>query len=172
VHGKRTVSVCALNTFVFPLIMVPSRASRHKAIQAQRQFLRAMDDRRRKMILLMILMGVVILSQHSSAMAMAKNTSLLRGQDWVHELLAGHPTRFYNAFGMRKLVFQQLLGAMHLAGLSPSKYLSMEEQLAILLHACRTASSIRTLEEHFQRSPDTISKYVSFPSHAQLSTST
>jgi hypothetical protein len=36
----------------------------------------------------------------------------------------------------------------------------LEEQLAIFLYACVTGLSVRHLGEHFQRSNDTISKYV------------
>jgi hypothetical protein len=38
-----------------------------------------------------------------------KNTSILRGQNWVNELPAGHPTRFNNAMGMREHVFRGLV---------------------------------------------------------------
>ncbi|KAG1879749.1 hypothetical protein F4604DRAFT_1579098, partial [Suillus subluteus] len=38
-----------------------------------------------------------------------KNTSKLTGQQWLNELLVGHPQHFYDAMRMNKHVFQALL---------------------------------------------------------------
>lgn len=88
----------------------------------------------------------------------AKNTSKLSGQEWVEELLDGHSKRFYNALGMNKHVFRQLLQELIEAGLHDTRYVTAEEQLAIFLHLAVTGLAQRHLEERFQRSPDTISK--------------
>jgi hypothetical protein len=55
----------------------------------------------------MLIIGIVALSRYLSAIAMdsEKNTSILQGKDWVNDLLAGHPTRFFDAMGLRKPIF-------------------------------------------------------------------
>jgi hypothetical protein len=45
-----------------------------------------------------------------------------------------------------------------LSGLTDSKHLSLEEQVAIFLYTCVTGLSIRHVGEQFQRSNETISK--------------
>ncbi|GLB38366.1 putative nuclease activity [Lyophyllum shimeji] len=69
-----------------------------------------------------------------------QHTSILTGEKWLRELLAGHPVRFYNMFGMN------------------NKYIQKEEQLAIFLRMARSGGSNREMQERFQRSADTISK--------------
>ena len=81
----------------------------------------------------------------------AQHMSILRGQQWVDELLEGHPARFKNEMGMSKLVFNRLLEVLEEdGGLKDSWYVSSQEQLAIsstlrtgcyLIVACKNASS-------------------------------
>ncbi|KLO17659.1 hypothetical protein SCHPADRAFT_797797, partial [Schizopora paradoxa] len=57
------------------------------------------------------------------------------GQMYFEELYQGHHQRFYNEFGMSKLVFRRL--QMELAtygGFTHTRYTTMDEQLAIFLH--------------------------------------
>jgi hypothetical protein len=49
---------------------------------------------------------------------------------------------------------------MRQMGLSDSRHVTLEEQLAIFLHACVTGLTVRHLAERFQRSNETIAKYV------------
>jgi len=87
------------------------------------------------------------------------HTSKLRGQDWVEELLHGHDGRFYNQMGMHKHVFKQLLRELQWkVDLDSSKYITIEEQVAIFLYVAVTGQSNRKVQERFQRSGDTISK--------------
>ena len=89
------------------------------------------------------------------------HTSILTGQMWLDELLDGHPIRFYNAFGMKKHIFQRLLVQLQIQnGLVDTKYVKAEEQLAIFIYFARHGSTSRELMERFQRSPDTIRKCV------------
>ncbi|KAJ7265972.1 hypothetical protein B0H12DRAFT_996882, partial [Mycena haematopus] len=64
------------------------------------------------------------------------HTSKLTGQQWVEELMRGHPERIYNELGVHLHVFIMLLIELRLGGLgySDSKYVSLEEQLAIFLY--------------------------------------
>jgi hypothetical protein len=57
--------------------------------------------------------------------------SKLSGEDWVQELLHGHPGRFYDNLGMSKHVFRKLVQELQVyAGLHDSKYITKKEQVA------------------------------------------
>jgi hypothetical protein len=85
--------------------------------------------------------------------------SLFTGEAWLQEILNGHPGRFYDSLGLSKHAFQKLVRELQIyAGLKSSRHVTKEEQVAIFLRLCRTGSVSRDLQEHFQRSPDTISK--------------
>ena len=89
------------------------------------------------------------------------HTSVLSGQQWLDELLAGHDLRFYNELGMHKHVFRRLLTTLEAdAGLHDTRYVLAEEQVAVFLHYVRRGLSNRALQERFQRSGDTIMKCV------------
>jgi len=89
-----------------------------------------------------------------------QNDSALTGHAWVRELLAGHPRRFHNMMSMSKHVFRTLARELQeISGLCDSNYIAFEEQLAIFLPLRRLGGPNRYLQEIFQRSPDTISKY-------------
>jgi hypothetical protein len=86
------------------------------------------------------------------------HTSALSGQAWVDELIVGHPDRIKSELGMRLHVFLALVARLSLCGLADSKYITLEEQVAIFLYTCVTGLSIRHVGERFQRSNATISK--------------
>ena len=86
------------------------------------------------------------------------HTSLLSGEGWVQELLNGHPKRIRCELGVTKHVFQQLMAELHVMGYQRSKYVSLEEQLAIFLYTSVTGLTIQHVGERFQRSNETISK--------------
>jgi len=87
------------------------------------------------------------------------HTSILSGEQWVKELLDGHNERFYNEMGMHQTVFKDLLALLKAdGGLSDSRYVTAQEQLATFLYYAHWGLSNRALQERFQRSGDTISK--------------
>ena len=89
-------------------------------------------------------------------------TSILSGQMWLDELLAGHPKRFKEQFGMTKDTFRLLSRELQLhCRLANRRHVTADEQLATFLYLARTGSSTRVLQERFQRSPSTISGWVS-----------
>jgi len=88
------------------------------------------------------------------------HTSILTGLGWVNELLTGHPDHIWCELGVRHHVFHVLLSLLHDAGCHDSKFISLEEQLAIFLYASVTGLSTQHLGEQFQCSNETISKYV------------
>jgi hypothetical protein len=93
--------------------------------------------------------------------AIPRHTSVLTGHGWLSELLNGHPDRFRSQLGMGQHVFLRLLGELQsFSGLVHTKFVSAEEKLAIFLHFVRSGCSSRMLQEQFQRSADTVSKYV------------
>jgi hypothetical protein len=71
-----------------------------------------------------------------------------------------HPERIYNELGVHLHVFVMLLIELRGLGYSDSRYVSLEEQLAIFLYICRTGLGCRHVGEHFQRTNETITKLV------------
>ena len=86
------------------------------------------------------------------------HTSALTGEAWVVELLTGHPDRIRCELGVRHHVFAKLISDLRELGYTNSRYVSLEEQLAIFLYACVTGLTIRHIGERFQRSNETISR--------------
>jgi hypothetical protein len=86
------------------------------------------------------------------------HTSALSGEGWVIELITGHPKRIRCELGMHTHVFAELIAELRTLGYSDSKFVSLEEQLAIFLYASVTGLSIRHIGERFQRSNETISR--------------
>ena len=88
------------------------------------------------------------------------HTSILTGEGWVRELLGGLPKRIRCELGVHSHVFTALVLELRESGHQDSRFVSLEEQLAIFLYFCVTGLTIRHIGEQFQRSNDTISKYV------------
>jgi hypothetical protein len=86
------------------------------------------------------------------------HTSILTGEGWVLELLTGHPERIHCELGVHRHVFAKLISELREFGHSNSRFVSLEEQLAIFLYACVTGLTIRHIGERFQRSNETISR--------------
>jgi hypothetical protein len=84
--------------------------------------------------------------------------SVFPGIAWVLELLTGHPERIRKELGVHKHVFYALINTLKAAGCRRSKYVTLEEQLAIFLYTCVTGLSLVHVCERFQRAPDTASK--------------
>jgi hypothetical protein len=61
------------------------------------------------------------------------HTSILSGHAWVQELLNGHPDRIKNELGMRKNVFCALIQELQACRLQDSKYILLDEQVAIFV---------------------------------------
>ena len=86
------------------------------------------------------------------------HTSALTGEAWVLELLCGHPNRIRTELGVSLDVFNALIQELRDFGHTSSRYVSLEEQLAIFLYMCVTGLTIRHVGERFQRSNDSISR--------------
>ena len=86
------------------------------------------------------------------------HTSILTGEGWVTELLHGHPERIRCELGVHQHVFLELIQELRRLGHDRSKYVSLEEQLAIFLYMSVTGLTIRHVGERFQRSNETISR--------------
>ena len=142
------------------IFMGKTTSSKSKAL---RYSLNAKRKHRKKCITLLAatVVGAVTKSVASSISARPMNTSKLTGMDWVRELLTGHPIRFSDALAMPKHVYLKLVKELQLySGLTHSKHVQLEEQVALFLHFCKTGRSVWDLRERFQHSPDTISKYI------------
>lgn len=83
------------------------------------------------------------------------------GEQHIQELLSGHGVRFFDQMGMSKHVFIKLKHELATySGFRSSKYISMDEQLAIFLRFCRIGLGTRVVREEFQRSADSVSRYL------------
>lgn len=88
------------------------------------------------------------------------HTSALSGAAWVLELLLGHPKRIRTELGVTHNVFSALIEELQSMGCTESKFVTLEEQVAIFLYMCVTGNTIRHTGERFQRSNETISRSV------------
>ena len=70
------------------------------------------------------------------------HTSVLTGEGWVIELLTGHPERICCELGLHCHAFIELVTVLRDLGHSNSKYVSLEEQLAIFLYTSVTGLTI------------------------------
>lgn len=145
--------------------MVRSKATTTRSVL---QALEETKKRKKKAALLAALAGafsVQALAPHIIKTPMYD--SARTGEHYIQELLSGHPERFYNEIGMSKHVFRKLKTELEIyAGFSDTKHLTMEEQLGLFLSFCRSGCGSRKVREQFQRSPDTVSKYVSSSKHS------
>jgi hypothetical protein len=87
------------------------------------------------------------------------HTSILSGYAWVQELLNGHPERIRTELGVHKEVFLALIKELRSMGHGDTKYVTLDEQLAIFLYTSVTGLSVRHVGERFQRANGTVSKY-------------
>jgi hypothetical protein len=87
------------------------------------------------------------------------HTSALKGSEWVHELIKGHPGRIYHELGMRKSVFLKFVEELREAGMTDSRYVLLEEKAAIFLYMSVTGLRIGHVGERFQHAANTISGY-------------
>jgi len=114
------------------------------------------DDFWRRVIQVSAITGIVILLAVKEYILfygacfdkVPQHISILSGQDWINELIAGHDGRFYNELSIHKHVFQALLSVLQInADLCNTRHVSAKEQLAIFLHYVRRGLSNRALQE-------------------------
>ena len=77
------------------------------------------------------------------------HTSILSGEAWVQELLHGHPRRIQTELGVHLHVFRELVFTLRHMGHQDSKYVTLEEQLAIFLYICVTGLTSTHVGEQF-----------------------
>ena len=86
------------------------------------------------------------------------HTSVLSGYAWIQELLHGHPECIRTELGVHKEVFLALVEELQSMGHGHTKYVTIEEQLAIFLYMSVTGLFICHAGERFQHANGTISK--------------
>ncbi|XP_020270930.1 uncharacterized protein LOC109846115 [Asparagus officinalis] len=88
-------------------------------------------------------------------------TSHQRGEDWMREILNGHPIRCVNAFRMESRVFLLLCEELQSKyGLTPSRNMTVVEKVGIFVYTIALGLSNRDVGERFQRSGETISRTI------------
>ena len=88
------------------------------------------------------------------------HTSILSGEAWVQELLHSHLRRIRTELGVEEPVFRELVITLHNMGHNNSKNVTLEEQLSIFLYTCVTGLTSTHIGERFQRSGETITRYL------------
>ena len=83
------------------------------------------------------------------------HTSALSGSAWVLELLTGHPKHIQSELGVQKHIFNILLQLLSNAGYGDSRYITLEEQLAIflMLQACHLIILVSVFNNQVIQSP-------------------
>lgn len=80
------------------------------------------------------------------------HTSKLSGNEWVQELLTGHKQHIKDQLGVAGHVFRALQQMLRKdGGISDTKHVTVDEQLAVFLYALVTGLSNRKLQERFQK---------------------
>ena len=75
------------------------------------------------------------------------HTSILSGYAWLQELLQGHPQCICTELGVHKDVFYALIREPQSMGHGHTRYVTLEEQLAIFLYTSVTGLSIHHVGE-------------------------
>ncbi|XP_019158198.1 PREDICTED: uncharacterized protein LOC109154913, partial [Ipomoea nil] len=82
-----------------------------------------------------------------------------KGQEWMKEVLNGHPIRCVNAFRMDSDLFKQLCEDLYSKyGLQSTRNMSYVEKVGIFIYTLAMGASNRDVGERFQRSGETISR--------------
>ena len=85
------------------------------------------------------------------------HTSILSGEGWMLKLLTGHPDCIRNELYMSTDLFQKLIIILSNHDHTRSRFVSLEEQLAIFLYICVIGLPLKHVGEQFQQSNGTIS---------------
>jgi hypothetical protein len=100
------------------------------------------------------------------------HTSILSEKKHVEELLQGHKVRARREFRMEKEIFCKLVDLLTDSNsLTNGRDVSVDEQLAIFLFCLSTNASNRSIQERFQHSGETISRYFNLVLEAIVSLS-
>ncbi|CAN6560322.1 unnamed protein product [Malus baccata var. baccata] len=87
-------------------------------------------------------------------------TSSYTGYRWVMEVLIGHPIRCHEQFRMEQHVFKDLLETLKRDyGLKRIGDITLEEALAMFLNTLGHGHTNRMVQERFQRSGETVSRW-------------
>ena len=103
-----------------------------------------------RQVFLLQLAGMAIVAAAAAAVVYAAplydktpyRTSALSGEDWVLELINCHQERIHCELGVHKHIFQALIAYLENIGHTHSRYVTLEEQLAIFLYKCVTNDTI------------------------------
>src|SRR5712672_2292282 len=78
------------------------------------------ESHRRRVIQVSATVGIILLLSINDCLLLyglhfdkiPQHTSILLGQGWINELIAGHDGRFYNKMGIQKHVFRLLVSVL------------------------------------------------------------
>jgi len=129
------------------------------------------STQRRKIIISAAILAstAILLYIESCQQRLPYHTSILTGEKWIIELISTQNYHhFYKQLGMSResfLVLVRDLEAHYLV--DQMRYMTTEEQVAIFLYTVVTNLSNHKVAERFQRSGETVSRYVLTNDHLQ-----
>ena len=91
------------------------------------------------MFIAVVTMLIVVLNTNNPE---PYHTSILSRWGWVEELLEAHPGCIHRELGVSREVFLELVSVLHSFGFGSSRYVDIEEQLAIFLYMSVTGLTI------------------------------
>jgi len=108
-----------------------------------------------------VLTMAVLASTFSSTTPQPMRTSSLSGRRYMNEVLScKNPRRFLEIFRMKIEVFHFLCSELQSkGGLISSRYIALDEKVGMFLWTIAHEASNRAVQERFQHSGDTVSRY-------------
>jgi len=94
---------------------------------------------------LSLLLPTLMCLIHRYYMKEPSHTSILSGYAWLQELLHGHPKCICTKLGVHKEVFHALIRELQSMGHGDTRYVTLEEQLAIFFYTSVTGLCWRTI---------------------------
>jgi hypothetical protein len=112
----------------------------------------------KEMFLLMVqLQQLTIESENTNKVP--QRTSSLRGHQFIHEILHGHPGTCYELFQMKRDTFVSLCNVLRGRYLEDSRVVRIEEAVAIFCLIVGHRQGMRVASDRFQHSTKTISRH-------------
>jgi len=109
-----------------------------------------------------IIIHRVLTAYTSRLLKLRTHDSRMTGEMQIEEWYQRHPGAMHSHLGVFSSTFKLVLYDLETVGggLAPTRYISIRGQLAIFLYICKEGLGVRHAGEAFQRSLDTVSKWV------------
>ena len=110
---------------------------------------------------LVILVVLIVVYRYNSSLYNRRQvrTSILTGAAYTQEVMIGHPRRFQEVMRMPRYTFGRLVRFLEeRTDLQSSRNISIEEKLAMFMHAVGHGQGNQSVQERYQHSGETVSR--------------